>query len=257
MVCIASSRSLQSIWVDAERGEALSCTSRYCKRYPRALPKDSDGRLVHPSAWRERHRDQLQKPASALGNGKGVVQSVYLDQYAFNLLVPRLAVKMIAAPACLGTGSPGGLFTPTLTVGALFGAVLGHIWAMALPASQPGAFAIIGSVAVLAAATQGPISSIAFLFELTHHAAPLTEPMLLAIVGVSLVTQSLDPAPSTRPVSFSACGPPRRSTSAGPLSTTTPRMRFPSARPSHPMPLCFAASFVKAIPCQVDPFGQH
>jgi H+/Cl- antiporter ClcA len=127
-----------------------------------------------------------------LGNGKGVVQRAYLNQYALNLLLPLLALKMIAAPACLSTGSPGGLFTPTLTVGALMGAVLGHLWALVLPAPQMGVFAIVGSAAVLAAATQGPISAVAFVLELTHHATPLMVPMLLAIVGASLVARSLD-----------------------------------------------------------------
>jgi CIC family chloride channel protein len=127
-----------------------------------------------------------------LGNGKGVVQRAYLDEFGLEMLAPLFLLKLIAAPCCLSTGSPGGLFTPTLTVGALMGAVLGHLWAMALPAPQMGVFAIIGSAAVLAAATQGPLSSVAFVMELTHHAAPLMVPMLLAIVGASLVTQRLD-----------------------------------------------------------------
>lgn len=127
-----------------------------------------------------------------LGNGKGLVQWAYINQLGLYLLLPLLALKFIAAPACLSTGTPGGLFTPTLTVGALMGGVLGHLWSMALPAPQMGVFAIVGSAAVLAAATQGPLSAVAFLFELTHQAAPIMVPMLLAIVSASLVTQSLD-----------------------------------------------------------------
>lgn len=127
-----------------------------------------------------------------LGNGKGLVQKAYMGELALSLLLPMLALKMIAAPACLSTGSPGGLFTPTITVGALMGAVLGHLWSMAVPAPEVGVFALIGSAAVLAAATQGPISAIAFILELTHHAAPVMVPILLAIVVASLVTHSLD-----------------------------------------------------------------
>lgn len=132
------------------------------------------------------------KYPEVLGNGKGVVQKAYLNEFDLSLLLPLFGLKMIAAPGCLSTGSPGGLFTPTLTVGALLGAVLGHLWAMALPAPQMGVFALVGSAAVLAAATQGPLSSVAFVMELTHHAAPLMVPMLMAIVGASLVTQRLD-----------------------------------------------------------------
>lgn len=68
-----------------------------------------------------------------LGNGKGVVQLAYLDQLGLGLLLPLFALKMIAAPACLSTGSPGGLFTPTITVGALLGGLLGHGAARASP----------------------------------------------------------------------------------------------------------------------------
>jgi CIC family chloride channel protein len=132
------------------------------------------------------------KYPEVLGNGKGLVQRAYLDEFGMGMLLPLFFLKLIAAPGCLSTGSPGGLFTPTLTVGALMGAVLGHLWGMAVPVQQMGVFAMIGSAAVLAAATQGPLSSVAFVMELTHHAAPLMVPMLVAIVGASLVTQKLD-----------------------------------------------------------------
>jgi H+/Cl- antiporter ClcA len=127
-----------------------------------------------------------------LGNGKGLVQRTYTNQLGLELLIPLLLIKFVAAPGCLSSGVPGGLFTPTLTVGALLGAVLGHLWAMFVPASELGVFAIIGSVAVLAAATQGPISAVAFLIELTHRVDALMVPVLLAIVGASLLAQRFE-----------------------------------------------------------------
>ena len=127
-----------------------------------------------------------------LGNGKGLVQRTYTNQLGLALLIPLLLIKFVAAPACLSSGVPGGLFTPTLTVGALLGSVLGQIWAMFFPAPDLGVFAIVGSAAMLAAATQGPISSVAFLIELTHQVDALMVPVLLAIVGASLVTQRVE-----------------------------------------------------------------
>jgi CIC family chloride channel protein len=135
-----------------------------------------------------------------LGNGKGLVQRAYLDRIGLTLLLPLLALKVIAPPACLTTGVPGGLFTPTLTVGALLGGVLGHFWAMLGPVlglgtwtgSDLGAFAILGSAAMLAAATEGPISSVAFVVELTRHVDALMVPMLLTIAGASLVAQRFE-----------------------------------------------------------------
>jgi len=127
-----------------------------------------------------------------LGNGKGLVQRTYTNELGLRLLVPLLLLKFLAAPGCLSAGVPGGLFTPTLTVGALLGGVLGQVGTMFLPGSDPGVYAIIGSAAVLAAATQGPISSVAFLIELTRHVDALLAPVLLAIVGASLLSQQME-----------------------------------------------------------------
>ena len=60
----------------------------------------------------------LQYP-QLLGNGKGVVQLEALGSYSFGLLVVLLVLKPLATAACLGAGSPGGLFTPSLTIGVL------------------------------------------------------------------------------------------------------------------------------------------
>lgn len=127
-----------------------------------------------------------------LGNGKGLVQRVFLNQLSLDLLLPLFLLKMIAAPGCLSSGAPGGLFTPTMTVGALLGGLLGHLWATVLPAPELGVFAILGSVAMLAAATQGPISSIVMVIELTRHVDALIVPMMMIVVTASMVSQRLE-----------------------------------------------------------------
>ena len=66
-----------------------------------------------------------------LGNGKDTVAQALTDQLAVGLVAVLLVLKPFATAACLGSGAPGGLFTPTLT----FGVLLGTCSAMAGPRS--------------------------------------------------------------------------------------------------------------------------
>lgn len=60
-----------------------------------------------------------------LGNGKDISQLAFTNQAAPFLLLALLALKPLATVLCMRSGAPGGLFTPTLTAGAMLGAVLG------------------------------------------------------------------------------------------------------------------------------------
>jgi chloride channel protein, CIC family len=124
-----------------------------------------------------------------LGNGKGVVQQTLSGEGAAPLLLALLVLRPLATAACLGAGAPGGLFTPTLTVGALLGASFGHLWAPLAPETPLGAFALIGSTALLAAATQGPASAIILVLELTRRLDTQMVPTVLAVAGAVLVAR--------------------------------------------------------------------
>ncbi|WP_158810937.1 chloride channel protein [Beijerinckia sp. L45] len=88
-----------------------------------------------------------------LGNGKDVSQLAFTGQTAPWLMLVLLALKPLATVLCLGSGAPGGLFTPSLTLGALLGGVLGSAWTLIWPGEPAGLFAVIGAGAVLAATT--------------------------------------------------------------------------------------------------------
>jgi H+/Cl- antiporter ClcA len=105
-----------------------------------------------------------------LGNGKGVVQLALVGQLGVALLAVLLVLKPIVTAACLGSGAPGGLFTPTLAYGVLLGALLGKGWAELWPGAPLGSYAIVGGAAVLGACMQGPLAAVVLLLELTHHA---------------------------------------------------------------------------------------
>ncbi len=86
------------------------------------------------------------------------------------LLAVLLVLKPLVTAACLGSGAPGGLFTPTLAYGVLLGGLLGKGWAQLWPGAPLGGYAIIGGAAVLAASMQGPLAAVVLLLELTHRA---------------------------------------------------------------------------------------
>jgi H+/Cl- antiporter ClcA len=128
-----------------------------------------------------------------LGNGKDVAQLAFTNEVAPVLLLMLLVLKPLATTMCLGSGAPGGLFTPSLALGALLGGVLGQAWSLLLPDTQPGLFAVIGAGAVLAATTQGPISAVVLIMELTGSDRSFIAPMLLAVVMATLIARTIEP----------------------------------------------------------------
>ncbi len=130
-----------------------------------------------------------------LGNGKGVVQAEALGGYSFALLVALLVLKPLATTGCLYANSPGGLFTPTLTIGVLLAGVLGTVWNAVWPGVPIGSYAVIGGAAFLAAAMQGPLSGMVLMLELTHNFDSLMVPTLLAVTEATVISRRIG-APS-------------------------------------------------------------
>ena len=128
-----------------------------------------------------------------LGNGKDVAELVFTDQIPFTLLLMLLVLKPAVTLLCLGSGVPGGLFTPSLALGALLGAVVGHACLLVSPDVQPALVAIVGAGAVLAATTQGPISAVVLMMELTGGDRSFVAPLLLAVVIATLVSRLIEP----------------------------------------------------------------
>jgi len=127
-----------------------------------------------------------------LGNGKDVAALAFGGQVAVPLLLVLVVARPVATVLCLGSGVPGGLFTPSLATGALLGGALGSAWSLLWPGVPPGLFAIIGAGAFLAATTHGPLSSIVLVMELTGRDRSFILPMLLAVVTATVVARTLD-----------------------------------------------------------------
>jgi H+/Cl- antiporter ClcA len=127
-----------------------------------------------------------------LGNGKNVVQLAFESRFGPQLLLWLLVLRPLATIACLRAGAPGGLFTPTMTCGALMGGLCGEGWSHVLSGADKRSCAMIGAGAVLAAATQAPISSVVFTLELTYNANTLMVPLLVAVVGATFTYQKFE-----------------------------------------------------------------
>ncbi len=127
-----------------------------------------------------------------LGNGKDVVQEAFGSQLGTALLCSLLILRPLATAMCFKSGVPGGLFTPTMTFGALLGGLLGEAWSHLAPGTSKDSYAILGAGAMLASASQGPISSVVFMLELTNHTDALIVPLLVAVTGATLTGRRLN-----------------------------------------------------------------
>lgn len=128
-----------------------------------------------------------------LGNGKDVSELAFTGSLGTLLILALLFLKPAATTMCMQSGAPGGLFTPSLTFGAMLGALLGHAFALLAPGMPVGLCALLGAGAMIAATTQGPISAIVLMMELTGRDRSFALPMLLAIVTATLVARTITP----------------------------------------------------------------
>jgi chloride channel protein, CIC family len=127
-----------------------------------------------------------------LGNGQDVAQLLFLHPLEPVALAALVFVRPLATIASVASGAPGGLFTPSLAAGALAGAALGELWLWVHPGGDIGLYALLGAGAMLAATTQGPISSLVLMMELTGHARAFVPPMIAAIVLATVTARLIE-----------------------------------------------------------------
>ena len=126
------------------------------------------------------------------GNGRDLANQAFLGRGAIGLLLLLFLLKPLVTAMCLGSGASGGLFTPTLSTGAAFGAAVGIAWNLLWPGSPPGAYALVAAAALLGAAMQAPLASLALVLELTHSGFQIMVPMVAATVTATIVSRYID-----------------------------------------------------------------
>ncbi len=118
------------------------------------------------------------------GNGSSTVSGILRGEWLWQALAVILILKIFATAATFGSGAVGGVFTPTLFIGASLGFLFGTGAQKVtdLPIN-PSAFALVGMGAFLAAATHAPIMAIVMIFEMTLDYQIILPLMLACVVG--------------------------------------------------------------------------
>ncbi|VVD61372.1 voltage-gated ClC-type chloride channel ClcB [Pandoraea eparura] len=126
------------------------------------------------------------------GNGYSVVNSLLHAQWVWSFVVVVLVLKIIATALTIGAGAVGGVFTPTLFVGAALGYLSGLVahglWPHAT--SDPFAYAMVGMGAFLAASTSAPLMAILMIFEMTLS-YQVVLPLIVSCVVAYFVARSI------------------------------------------------------------------
>jgi CIC family chloride channel protein len=126
------------------------------------------------------------------GVGYETVERVLQDSVPLALLAALVAGKLVATSFTLGSGGSGGVFSPSLFMGAALGRLVGDVFHWFFPAvtAISGGYALVGMAAVFAGAAQAPITSILILFEMTGDYRIIL-PLMTAVVISSLVSHVL------------------------------------------------------------------
>jgi CIC family chloride channel protein len=123
------------------------------------------------------------------GVGYPVLENSVLGHYAFGFLLLLAAAKILATSLTIGIGGSGGVFAPSLVIGATVGAAFGEAAGAVFPslAGQAGAFALVGMGAVFAGSTRAAITAGLVIFELTGEYT-LILPLLLAVLVATAIS---------------------------------------------------------------------
>lgn len=128
------------------------------------------------------------------GNGYAVTSRLLADHpyyYGVGMVTILLLAKLTSTVVAVGSGTVGGVFTPTLFVGAALGCLFGHgLHAANLTHVPVGAFALAGMGALLAATTHSPLLAMIMLFEISLNYSFMPALMLACAVG-TLVSRRL------------------------------------------------------------------
>jgi CIC family chloride channel protein len=126
-----------------------------------------------------------------LGVGYGFVGDALNGRMAFHLMILLLLLKLFAVTTSYASGNAGGIFGPSLFLGAMMGGVVGaaahHLFPLAT--ATPGAYALVGMGAVFAGVVRAPMTSVLIIFEMTQDYAVIV-PLMIANL-VSLFVASL------------------------------------------------------------------
>jgi CIC family chloride channel protein len=125
------------------------------------------------------------------GVGYEAINEALWGQLAWHVLIVLAVVKILAVSVTIGSGGSGGVFAPSLFIGAMTGGAVGTVVHTIWPeiSGSPGAYALVGMGAVVAAGTHAPITAIVIIFELTGDYRIILPLMISCIIATLLATR--------------------------------------------------------------------
>src|SRR5713226_5124813 len=131
-----------------------------------------------------------------LGVGYGYVGQVLNTGMALKLMALLVVLKLVAVATSYGSGNAGGIFGPSLFIGAMLGGTVGSVAHRLLPGqtATPGAYALVGMGAVFAGVLRAPMTSVLMIFETTRDYAVIV-PLMIANLVSLFISSRLQPKP--------------------------------------------------------------
>ncbi|MFC1961194.1 chloride channel protein [Chloroflexota bacterium] len=129
---------------------------------------------------------------SVYGVGYEMLSPALLGQLTIGSALILLFAKLLATGLTLGSGGSGGVFAPSLFLGAMLGVVFGSVVNMIFPAGvgPVGAYALVGMSALFAGASHAPATAILIIFEMTGD-YDIILPLMLATVVSLIVSRAI------------------------------------------------------------------
>ncbi len=126
------------------------------------------------------------------GSGFPFIEAAIQGNAELWILVLLIFLKPLATSFTLGSGNSGGVFAPSLFIGAMLGGAMGHLFSYWFPAIQgnTGAFALVGMAAVFSATARAPLTALLIVFEMSND-YDLILPLMVAGVTASYFSQWL------------------------------------------------------------------
>jgi chloride channel protein, CIC family len=131
-----------------------------------------------------------------MGAGYGAIDQAMHAQFALKALLLLALLKILATTLSFSSGTPGGMFAPTLFIGAMLGAAVGAFEKIFFPhlMGTVGSYALVGMGVLFAAFLRAPLTSVFMVLEVSGNYSIIL-PVILANTIAYLISRSLQPVP--------------------------------------------------------------
>ena len=133
---------------------------------------------------------------NVLGVGYNFVERVLNGDVVLRVVAVLAVLKIVATAVCYASGNAGGIFGPSLFIGAMIGAAVGSVAHALLPGytAEPGAYALVGMGAAFAGIVRTPLTSVIMIFEVTRDYTIIV-PLMISNLIAYFISYKLQPEP--------------------------------------------------------------